>query len=207
LKKFFTAVPLQVIQNDLASLNYHAVGNTKLQMEDSVSFPILTAINGYAQAGEDFRLIAVMPETDAVRRNRDRLSDQLFALCARRGLSCPGGVETVLAGGDERVSTHMETFQKLLDYVEDDDELFVCMTFGTKPMSQAMLLALQYAYRVKRNASISCVVYGEVDRSGPKPEGRVYDMTALIQLDEIVHMLADRGVADPRAALDTILSL
>lgn len=209
MKKFFTAVPLQAITDDLGTLTYRAVGNTRLQMEDPVSFPILTVVNGYAQPEEDFRLIAVSPDTDAARRNLQRLTDQLMALCARRRLSCPGGVELVTTGGDERVSTHVETFQKLLDYVDNDDELFFCMTFGTKPLSQAMMLALQYAYRVKRNASISCIVYGEIDRTGPKPwrTGNVYDMTALTQLDEIVHLLADRGVADPRAALASILSL
>ena len=37
--------------------------------------------------------------------------------------------------------------------------------------------------------------------------GRVYDMTALVQLDEIVRMLADRGVEDPKAVIDSVLAL
>ena len=59
------------------------------------------------------------------------------------------------------------------------------------------------------NASISCIVYGEIDHSKPKPwkDGFIYDMTALTQMDEIVHMLAERGVSDPKAALDAMLSL
>lgn len=209
MKKFFTAVPLQHRADGLKLLDYQSVGNAKLQMDVPTSFPILTAVSGYAQPGEDFRLIAVMPDSETTRRNREELSRQLAELCARKGLSCPAGVETVLVGDSQTVATHAGTFQKLLDYVEDDDELFSCMTFGTKPQSQAMLLAVQYAYRVKRNASISCVVYGEVDRTGPEPgeSGKVYDMTALIQLDEIIHMLAERGVADPRNALDAVLSL
>lgn len=209
MKKFFTAIPLQQSPEGLNSVAYQAVGNSRLQMESKTSFPILTTVNGYVQPGEEFRLIAVMPDSEATRRNRDTLTAQLEQLCARKGLCCPKGVETVLISGNQEVSAHVETFQKLLDYVDDDDELFCCMTFGTKPLSHAMLLAVQYAYRVKRNASISCVVYGELDRTGSQPgeSGKVYDMTALIQLDEIVHMLAERGVADPRSALDAVLSL
>lgn len=209
MKKFLTAVPLQHSPEGLSTVSYQAVGNSRLQMEEAVSFPILTAVNGCVQPGEDFRLIAVMPDSEATRRNRDALSAQLARLCKRKGLRCPNGVETVLTGDSQEVSGHVAVFQKLLDYVDDDDELFCCMTFGTKPLSHAMLLAVQYAYRVKRNASISCVVYGEIDRTGPRPwnTGRIYDMTALIQLDEVVHMLAERGVKDPRAALDAILSL
>ena len=209
MKKFFTAVPLQHRADGLKLLDYQAVGNAGLHMDVLTSFPILTAVNGYAQPGEDFRLIAVMPDTEDTCRNLEELSAQLSALCARKGLSCPAGVETVLAEDSQTVAAHANTFRKLLDYMDDDDELFTCMTFGTKPLSQAMLLAVQYAYRVKRNASISCVVYGELDRTGSQPgeSGKVYDMTALIQLDEIVHMLAERGVADPRSALDAVLSL
>ena len=209
MKKFFTAVPLQHSLEGLNMVTYQAVGNTRLQMDGGTSFPILTAVSGYVQPGEDFQLIAVMPDSEATRRNRDKLSRQLDQLCRQRGINCPRGVETVLAGGGQEVSAHVETFQALLDYADDEDELFCCMTFGTKPLSHAMLLAVQYAYRVKRNASISCVVYGEIDRTGPKPwnTGKVYDMTALIQLDEVVHMLAERGVSDPKAALNAILSL
>ena len=209
MKKFFTAIPLQQSPEGLNSVAYQAVGNSRLQMESKTSFPVLTTVNGYVQPGEEFRLIAVMPDSEATRRNRDTLTAQLEQLCARKGLCCPKGVETVLISGNQEVSAHVETFQKLLDYVDDDDELFCCMTFGTKPLSHAMLLAVQYAYRVKRNASISCIVYGEVDRTGPKPwkKGKVYDMTALIQLDEIIHMLAEQGVSNPQAALNAVLSL
>lgn len=207
MKKFFTVVPLQPNGN-LGTINYQAVGNSKLQLDSPTSFPILTAINGYVQPGEDFRLIAVTSKGNNP-QNLETLKHQLEELCKQKGFTCSRGVETVLIGDDQRVSTHAETFLKLLDYVEDNDELFSCMTFGTKPQSQAMMLAVQYAYRVKKNTSLSCIVYGEVDRKGPPPwtEGFVYDMTALIQLDEIVHLLASRGVSDPKAVLDGLLSL
>jgi hypothetical protein len=84
------------------------------------------------------------------------------------------------------------------------------MTYGTKPLSTAVMMAVQYAYRVKQNTSISCIVYGQIDRPSKDPEtwnAKVYDMTALVQLDEIVRVLADRGVANPKEAIDSILSL
>lgn len=209
MKKFITSVPLQSKKEDLKLITYQAVGNQKLQMEEPTSFPILAAVNGYVQPGEEFRLIAALPDLEAARRNCGTLGLQLEELCRRRGILCPRGVETVPAGADQRVATHVETFQRLLDFTEDNDELFVCMTFGTKPQAQAMVLAAQYAYRVKHNASLSCIVYGEVARSDSESQstGRIYDMTALTQLDEIVHMLAERGVADPQGALSALFSL
>lgn len=206
MKKFFTVIPLQKAGN-LNPQVYRAVGNTRLQMEQATCFPILTAVNGYAQPGEDFRLIAVMTDTEDGRRNLDLLRAELEQLCAEKGLVCSRGVETVPVPVDERVATHVATFQKLIDLVEDDDELFLCMTFGTKPLSTAVQMAVQYAYRVKRNASITCIVYGSIDRSGETPVPSVYDMTALVRLDELVRVLADRGVKDPQTMIERILSL
>lgn len=214
MKKFFTVVSLQF--DEPSPVHYRAVGNSKLQMEETVCYPILPVINGYAEPGEDFRLIAVKPDSSLVKdgsqkitdRNLDILKDQFKDLCDRRGLVCSRGVEVLPVISDQSVATHASTFRKLIDYVDNGDELFCCMTFGTKPLSQALMLAVQYAYRVKNNATISCIVYGDLDHSKrPPTDGSIYDVTALTQMDEIVHMLAECGVSDPKSALDRILSL
>ena len=206
MKKFFTNIPLQV-RGQLARYQYQAVGNDRLRWDKATSFPILCAVNGYVKPGEDFRLIAVVSNTDDGRRNLAALESEVQELCAENGVRCPMGVETVPAPDNERVSSHMDTFQKLIDYTDDGDELFSCVTFGTKPMSMAILMAIRYAYRLKKNTSVSCVVYGQVDRSGSEPRPFVYDETALVQMDEILRLLAERGVDDPRRVLDSILSL
>lgn len=204
MKKFFSSVPLQP-EGKLGTFFYEPVGNELLRMDRKTSFPILAAVEGYAVPGEPFRLIAVMPDTADGRRNLGKLEQELAALCADRGLVCPAGVETVPAAADERVISHVDTFRKLIDFVEDGDELFACITYGTKPQSVALRMAVQYAYRVKRNTSISCIVYGEVNRAAGTT--RLYDETALVQLDEIVRVLADGGVQDPGAVIDSLLKL
>lgn len=204
MKKFFTAIPLQK-QGQLHSQLYHPMGNSKLRCEAPIAFPILAAVNGYAEPGEDIRIVAVVTDNDDAKRNLEIFRESLGDICRERG--CSAGVEAVTVPQDDRVAVHIATFQKLIDLVEDNDELFACMTFGTKPLAQAMLLAVQYAYRVKDNARISCIVYGQIDRSQEKPQANIYDMTALVQLDEIVHLLAQRGVQDPKATIDMLMSL
>ncbi len=206
MKKFFTVVPLQRPGN-LNPIHYSAVGNTRLEMAEDTCFPILTAISGYVEPGEDFRLIAVMTDNEDGRRNCGTLREELAALCEARGFTCSRGVEVVSVEADDRVAVHVATFQKLIDLVDDNDELFACMTFGTKPLSTAVQMAVQYAYRVKKNTSISCIVYGQINRAEDRPSASVYDMTALIQLDEIVRVLADKGVENPKAVIDRILAL
>ncbi len=209
MKKFITVIPFQVA-GQLRGYRYRAVGNTRLDMDCETCFPILTAVNGYLEAGEPSRLIALTAPTQDGERNLALLCAQLEELCGRRGLQAPQ-VRRVDLGAGETVSTHVDTFQKLIDQVEDQDQLFACMTYGSKPLAQAVVMALQYAYRIQENAAIECVLYGSVDRSaGRDPAlwtGYVYDETALVQLDEIVRLLAERGVTDPRNSIRRILEL
>lgn len=206
MKKFFTVIPLQQ-RGNLDEYVYEAVGNQMLSMEHATHFPIMTAISGYVEKGEEFRVIAVMSDDDSCRRNLLILTEEIEAFCAKTGASCPKGVEVIETAVDDQVSAHLGTFQKLIDFTEDDDELFACMTYGTKPTSQVLMMAVQYAYRVKRNASITCIVYGQIDRSVQPAKGRVYDMTALIQMDEIVRVLADKKVQNPGAIIGNLLSV
>ena len=206
MKKFFTAIPLQK-PGQLQRQVYRSMGNSRLQCDTPLAFPILAAVGGYAEPGEEIRAIAVVTDNDDAKRNLQTVREGLDEICQARRLRCPAGAEAVTVPQDDRVAVHIGTFQKLIDLVEDHDELFACMTFGGKPLSQAMLLAVQYAYRVKINTRISCIVYGQIDRSQEEPQASIYDMTALVQLDEIVHLLARRGVQDPRAAIDMLMSL
>ena len=205
MKKFFTSIPLQK-QGKLGRYHYEAVGNALLDMESQTSFPILAAVQGYVEPGEHFRLIAVVPDTEDGRRNLEALRTELSALCAHKGIVCENGVELVPAPADERVSSHVATFQRLIDFVEDDDELFACLTYGTKPQSMAVLMGIQYAYRVKKNTSLGYIVYGQIDRSEGE-RAYIYDETALVQLDEITRILADRHVENPKAVIDSLLKL
>lgn len=210
MKKFYTIISLQQdLDDERSAYCYQAVGNPKLQLDHKTRFPIMTAMEGYTQPGEEIAVIAVVTDLAAGHRNLELFRREVEELCRRKGLVCPG-VQVVTVLEDDRVATHTATFQKLLNYAADGDELFSCMTYGTKPMSTALMMAVQYAYRVKKQTTISCIVYGQIQR--PERDrstwtGRVYDMTALVQLDEIVRMLADRGVEDPKAVIDSVLAL
>lgn len=205
MKKFFTVISNQP-EGRLNKQVYQAKGNKDLQMDMEVSFPILTAVNAYVRPGESFRLIAVMHKDSKNEiRNKGILERELQTLCEAKGVICPAGAEIVEIESDEMVSTHAETFQKLLKYADNEDELYVCMTYGTKPLSTAVVMVAQYAYRVKRNTLLSCVVYGGMDHETGK--GVVYDVTALIQLNEIVHTLAEQKIQNPEKMIEMILSL
>lgn len=210
MKKFYSIISLQPdLDQEASAYHYQAVGNAKLQLDHKTRFPIITALEGYTQPGEEIAVIAVVPDMELGRRNLELFCQEVEEVCRKKQLSCVG-VQVVTVPTDDRVATHVATFQKLLDYAADGDELFCCMTYGTKPLSTALMMAVQYAYRVKENTTISCIVYGQIFRPEKDQStwiASVYDMTALVQLDEIVRVLADRGVENPKSAIDRILAL
>lgn len=215
MKKFIMITPLQpvirdkqsgeIVKDNLHSNVYQVTGNRKLVYEYATRFPLIPVINGYAQEGEEIRVIAVTPDTESAWFHVEQLREELSALQERKGFVCRG-VEPVQVTYAGDVDTQIEIFHKLLPYIEDDDILFGCLTYGNKPMPIAELMAIQFGYRTLRNVSIGCLVYGELDHSKEDSPMTLFDITALIQLEEIVRVLAERRVKDTRAIIDRLIS-
>lgn len=215
MKKFFMITPLQpvtwdevtgeITKDQLHSNIYQAEGNSRLIYDYTTRFPLIQVINGYAEEGEEIRVIAVTPDTKSAWHHVEQLREELAALQERKGFICRG-VEAIKVTYAGDVDTQIEIFHKLLPYIEDGDILYGCLTYGNKPMPIAELMAIQYGYRTLRNVSIGCLVYGELDHSKEDSPMTIFDITALIQLDEIVRVLAERKVRDPKSIIDRLVT-
>lgn len=208
MKKFITAIPLQIPGN-LEKMHYHEVGNSKLEMPEGMltSFPIIPVITGYADVNEDIRILVIVEDGDNARYNLKLFKKEIANLIETKGITCSRGVECIEIEANQEVGTQVENFQKIIEVMEEDDEIHACITYGTKAQTLALKLAIQYGYRIKRNASISCIVYGQIDRNEKPWKAYIYDETALMQLDEIVRLLAETKVEHPEEAIKSILSL
>ena len=197
MKKFITALPKQVPK----TLNYKAVGNPKLEMMDNkISYPILAAVNGYLEKGDEYQIITIVEDTDEGRKNLENFKDQLESICETKGASYIEP-EPIWIVNNYEVSYLASVFLKIIEHVDDDDELFACITYETKLVAMMIRMAVQYAYRVKKNVSMECLLYGFNDwqNKNPNKVGYVYDETALVQLDELVNLLVEQGVKNPEA--------
>ncbi len=206
MKKFIMITPLQPIidgRDLLTPMNYQVEGNTRLAFDRATRFPLIPVINGYAEKGEEIRVIAVTPDTEAARIHLQQLQEEVQELQEEKGFICKG-VESISVEYAGDVDTQIDIFHKLMGYMENGDTLYACLTYGNKPMPIAELMAIQYGYRVFDDVLIDCLVYGEKDHS-KKGWGKIFDITALIQLDEIVRMLADNKIADPKRIIDSIV--
>ena len=201
MKRFFMVTPQQP-ENGLRLQQYEAAGNSLLSYGET-HFPIIPMLNGYVEPGDSISIHTVTYDSPHCARNLEVLRQEVADLATERGFSFE--LESIEVPFDDSVQAVMHTFQLLIQRVEDDDELYACVTYGSKPMPMMMSMALRYAYQIKTNASIECVVYGQLDHSKNPPTARIYDITALIKLDEIVRILGEQGVSEPESLIGAVL--
>ena len=200
-------------QKELIPVAYTDADNQRLhygeldQAPRKTAFPILPVINGYAEAGEEIDILVFTEEYENSERNYETFVAEAMALCAEKGIHLRNGqVTKILIPFDDGIGAQLTAFQKIIDRIEDGDELHACITYSSKPAVIVELMALRYARQIKKDTYIACVVYGGldfIDRSKPY----IYDVTALAQLDDILRMLGQSGDKNPKETLQKILSI
>jgi hypothetical protein len=204
MKKFFMTAPYQP-EGQLRCSVYKAVGNPSLDYDEPVSFPLLAAINSYASDGEEIEVVVLVSEYINAENNFTIFCSQLEKLCSKKKLHLKNGSPTRLSVPyNELLDTQLEVFRKLTDMTEDGDTLYACMTYGTKAIPVVQMMALNYAYKVRKNISIGCIVYGAVDFN--TKETCIYDITSLFYMNQIVDTVAMSGASDPAGAIKLLLS-
>ncbi len=91
--------------------------NELLRCGRDTRFPLMSVINAYAQPGEEIRVIAVTPQTEAALIHFRQLAEELSQLQTEKGFVCAGPEMIPLTyAGD--VNTQIELFHKLLPGTE-----------------------------------------------------------------------------------------
>jgi hypothetical protein len=202
VKTFVTTIPFQA-EGNLKPITYAPDGNSKLAYGET-RFPIIPVVNGYAEKGDKIRVIAILTDGENYRHNLEAyFTPELAELAARNGYGFDG-VEIVKTANSEDIETQLKLFADIITKIEDGEELYACITFGTKPTPIVVSLALSYAYRLKKDTTVGCIVYGLFRHDGGG-HGVIYDTTALFYMDSIVNRLAERKAPNPEAAIRAIL--
>lgn len=209
MKKFITYMPRQP---ELGAFGYEAVDNQKLHFGDpnespkATAFPIIPVISGYTESDEEIAVIAFTERYEFSERNYKLFENEILTLCSERGIVLrDGAIKKVTLPYDDGVTSQIESFQLLVDSIEDGDELYACLSYSSKPAEITELMALRYARMVYKDVYIACAVYGQVNFK--LKEAKIYDETALVYLDDIVRMLAQYGDKNPKETIRRMLSL
>ena len=207
MKKFIMTSPYQPAPNPekkicgLEKGIYTAADNQMLAYDTPTSFPIISTINGYAEEGEQIEVITIVSEYENAEYNYGLLKEELDKLSKKKGFSYT--LKKVRVPYNNAIDTELELFGKLIDCTADGDTLYACITYGSKPFPLIQIMALNYAYRIRKNVSIGCIVYGAKDHNNGNME--IYDITSLLYIDEAVRLMAEQKVENPTELIKNLL--
>ena len=201
MKKFFTSVPFQ---KKLSEVIYRPVGNAKLVYEKPHALPILNVINNYTEKGEAIEVIFLVGENENIRDNLVIVRASLEELVAEKELQCH--IEYVYYRDSDDIPVMLGLYGKLIRLCSDDDEIYSCITYGTKPVPIVQMMAMRYAFHVKKNVFIGMIVYGKAfgDKVN-KDAADIYDMTSLFYIDDLSEKFSRMGVQDPENVLESLI--
>ncbi len=200
MKKFISTSPYQP-KGRLEKGLYKAADNQLLAYDTPTSFPILAAINAYANQGENIEIITIVPCYENAIYNYELLKEEVAALAQKKGFTYT--LKEVNVPYDNEIGTELELFEKLMDCTADNDTLYACITYGSKPFPLVQMMALNYAYRIRKNVSIGCIVYGAKDHNNGNMF--IYDITSLLYIDEAVRLMAEQKVKNPTDIIKSLL--
>ncbi|MDR2132074.1 MAG: TM1812 family CRISPR-associated protein [Clostridiales Family XIII bacterium] len=212
IKTFIATIPFQGKDgrgNDLLTpVTYAPAGNTKLAYGET-RFPIIPVMNGYAERGDKIRVLAILTDGENFRHNHETYFVPEISALAKEKAYDFSGVEVISVPDDESIDAQLKLFADIIAKIGDGEETFACITYGTKPTPIVQTMALNYAYKLKKDVSVGCVVYGRfMHKSGDgRGVGTIYDTTALFYMDGIVNRLAEMKAANPEKAIRALLEL
>lgn len=203
MKKFIAISPYQPIKEpyNLKKVIYKAADNQILAYDTPTSFPIIAAINGYVEEGEEIELITIVSEYENAKYNYELLKEEVEALSQRKGFQYT--LKEITIPYNNEIATELELFGKLIDCIEDWDTLYTCITYGSKPFPLVQIMALNYAHRIRQNVSIGCIVYGAMDHNTKSTE--IYDITSLLYIDEAIRLMAEQKIENPTDIIKNLL--
>ena len=201
MKKFFTSVPFQ---KNLSEVIYRPVGNAKLVYEKPHALPILNVINNYTEKGEAIEVIFLVGENKNLGYNLVIVRASLEELVAEKELQCH--IEYVYYRDSDDIPVMLGLYGKLIRLCSDDDEIYSCITYGTKPVPMVQMMAMRYAFHVKKNVFIGMIVYGKAfgDKVN-KDAADIYDMTSLFYIDDLSEKFSRMGVQDPEKVMESLI--
>lgn len=200
MKKFISTSPYQP-KDKLEKGIYKAADNQLLQYDLPTRFPLITEINAYVEEGEEIEIITIVTDYVNAKMNYELFKEEVEALSQQKHFQYT--LKEIHIPYNNAIDTELELFGKLIDCTADGDMLYACITYGSKPFPIIQTMALNYAYRIRKNVSIGCIVYGAFDHNSKKMA--VYDITSLLYIDETVRLMAEQKIENPTEMIKNLL--
>lgn len=205
---FITSIPLQS-KKDLQKIYYKPEGIELGEEIIETSFPIIPIIKCVTDEEKkneellDCKIIIAKMKNDDTERNQDLFIEELEKIGIGKE-----SVEIVELTEDSERATGVKMFFDLLKCIEDDSDVYACITYGTKVMSCVVSYLMSCISKIKRNTFVKGIYYGQAYRVGGKVErASLWDVTGVLKINEIVNSIENLGLSNTEDTLRRLLDM
>ncbi len=193
----------------LKKVYYKPEGMTLGEEILKTSFPIVPIIKHVTDNASkrnetiDCKIIVAKMKNDDTEKNQMIFLDELESIGISR--EC---VETIELCEDSKRATGVKMFFDLLKKIDDDADVYACITFGTKVMSCVVSYLMSCVDKLKRNTFVKGVYYGQINRiDGEFKDASLWDVSGVLRINEIVNNIANLGLHNTEETLIRLLEV
>jgi hypothetical protein len=204
MKTVIVTLPMKA---QIEKLKYPVAGNSAIEYNGELSFPVNGVLARILQPKESVRLVFIVTHggDDKGLVNRDLFLGELDAINTDIGAHITH--ETIELRFEPTKEEFGKLIRHLIDAIESDSEVITDFTFGSKPFPFVLLCALNFAESCK-NASILYLIYGKVEFDGSKPRNPcIYDVTSVYYLQKLIGNIGDYNRETALKMLDDFFML
>ena len=197
-KIIFATVPM-LPEGKLARVRYRKE-NTGELFSSEASFPSIPMIEWNVDGRDEVKLVVVMTQDDNNRsqENLKRFQAELRELSNKMGI--PLDIhDTIVVPHEETVQKQYQLFRNVCRHFENDSEVLIDITYGTKVTSIGLFAALAYAEKL-RSCLIKHIYYGKFAHDD-RATGELYDIRCLYELN----MAVQETISTAPETLDALL--
>lgn len=207
MKRFISTIPIQpegMLHKTRYLLKEENSDNALLKTERDTCFPILIPLENSVSEGEKIIITAILIDRPTVVHNLELFKEEVEELAQRKKFTYE--IVEVKTPDSEKAQDHLDLFKNISALFANsrDEELYACITYGTKPMPMILMMALTFAYKLCDSFTIEAIVYGGYEHTLKK--SFIYDVSSLFYLDSAVNNMANLGIEDPLKMIDEFTS-
>ncbi|GHT92652.1 hypothetical protein FACS1894140_4990 [Spirochaetia bacterium] len=208
-----------LISNDAEPQVYKVDGNSTLESDKKVIFPVSGVLARTLQKGEKVKIVLFATENAAGDYTKyiDAFKEELKAINTRIGADIEYADKPIVMPFDGNRKTFDQTLRALIAEVKEDTQIIADITYGSKIQPILLFSALNFAEKYF-NADIKTIIYGKVDfvpdPNNPDPRAKkipknpvIYDLTPLYYLNSLTNVIDCKSAADARKMLDDFFAL
>ena len=199
---YITSIPM-LGRKKLNKMNYIPQDEILCDKDYKTAFPIISVIKKTMDSNVDNKVIAIRMKNSDSEYNLKLFEEELRNINVDP--NCIGSVELE---EDSRYATGVDMFLQLAKEIENDSDVYACITYGTKIMSMVITYVLSSIEYLKRNVVVRSVCYGQVDRMNDEViRARIWEVIGLLRINELVKTLFEARFDNPMKALEELLNV